>query len=124
VAGAGAALLPGEAGSLTTPTLSSSTASEALLFTVIGALIIRETARKPLREFRPRPEHRRLRRAWQRPRNTLWDIGAAKRAGVHSIGVLSGGTSAAELSDAGAATVYADAAALLEGIENTPLGEL
>jgi HAD superfamily hydrolase (TIGR01549 family) len=56
--------------------------------------------------------------------DSVWDIEAAKRAGVRSVGVRSGGTSAAELSDAGAAAVYTDAAALLEGLGKSPLGGL
>jgi phosphoglycolate phosphatase-like HAD superfamily hydrolase len=44
--------------------------------------------------------------------DTAWDAVAAKQAGVPSIGLLSGGFGAAELYDAGCASVYADAAEL------------
>jgi phosphoglycolate phosphatase-like HAD superfamily hydrolase len=38
--------------------------------------------------------------------DTTWDVEAAKRAGVPAIGVLSGGFSGPELSEAGAIEVY------------------
>jgi len=53
--------------------------------------------------------------------DTVWDVEAATRAGVASIGVLSGGIGADELSDAGAVAVYADVAELLAGIETSPI---
>jgi HAD superfamily hydrolase (TIGR01509 family) len=58
--------------------------------------------------------------------DAVWDIKAAKRASVRSIGVLSGGTSAAELSEAGAATIYDDVAALLRDLDlgRSPLSGL
>jgi HAD superfamily hydrolase (TIGR01509 family) len=56
--------------------------------------------------------------------DSVWDVEAAGRAGVVCVGVLSGGTSEAELRDAGAATVVEDAAALLRGLDATPLGAL
>jgi HAD superfamily hydrolase (TIGR01549 family) len=49
--------------------------------------------------------------------DTAWDALAAGRAGVPSIGLLSGGFGAAELRDAGCAVVYADAADLAEHLE-------
>ncbi len=46
--------------------------------------------------------------------DSVWDVEAAKRAGVPAYGVLTGGTSRAELEEAGAVAVYRDAADLLE----------
>ncbi|WP_454050254.1 HAD family hydrolase [Cellulomonas sp. Marseille-Q8402] len=56
--------------------------------------------------------------------DAVWDVQAAERAGVVCVGVLSGGTSEAELRDAGARTVVEDAAALLRDLDRTPVGEL
>jgi HAD superfamily hydrolase (TIGR01509 family) len=56
--------------------------------------------------------------------DSVWDIAAADRAGVRCIGVLSGGTGADDLRRAGAAAVYDDVAALLEGLETSPLAGL
>jgi len=55
--------------------------------------------------------------------DSVWDIAAADRAGVRCIGVLSGGTGAGDLTEAGAVAVYDDVAALLEGLETSPLAE-
>jgi HAD superfamily hydrolase (TIGR01509 family) len=52
--------------------------------------------------------------------DTIWDCEAAERAGVRSIGVLSGGFSNEELRDAGASQVFADAQELLARIDETP----
>jgi HAD superfamily hydrolase (TIGR01509 family) len=49
--------------------------------------------------------------------DTVWDVKACQRAGVPCIGLLSGGISAAELSEAGAAAVFADPADLLESTD-------
>lgn len=49
--------------------------------------------------------------------DSIWDIEAAARAEVQSIGVLSGGTGAAELADAGSRGVFDDVAALFEQVE-------
>jgi len=56
--------------------------------------------------------------------DSVWDIAAADRAGVRCIGVLSGGTGADDLRKAGAVAVYDDVAALLDGVETSPLAEL
>ncbi|MDT7724502.1 MAG: hypothetical protein QOI21_1078 [Actinomycetota bacterium] len=56
--------------------------------------------------------------------DAVWDVIAAKRAGVPTIGLLSGGISAAELTDAGAVAVYDDAAALLHELDGSPLAAL
>jgi phosphoglycolate phosphatase-like HAD superfamily hydrolase len=47
--------------------------------------------------------------------DSVWDVKAAKRAGVPAYGVLSGGTSRAE--DAGAVAVYEDARELLDRLD-------
>ncbi|MFN2461886.1 MAG: HAD family hydrolase [Candidatus Velthaea sp.] len=51
--------------------------------------------------------------------DTRYDVEAAQRAGVVAIGLLCGGSDAASLS--GAAAVYADPAALLAALEESPL---
>lgn len=56
--------------------------------------------------------------------DSVWDVEAAVRAGVPCVGVLSGGTSEAELRDAGAAEVVEDAAALARDLDRTPVGAL
>lgn len=56
--------------------------------------------------------------------DAVWDCEAAKRAGVPSIGLLSGGSSRAELLDAGASVVYEDAGDLLAHLDSTAIGEL
>ncbi|MFI8824660.1 HAD family hydrolase [Streptomyces sp. NPDC053431] len=53
--------------------------------------------------------------------DAVWDVEAAGRAGVPCIGLLTGGTSRGELEDAGAVTVYEDAATLLRHIDSSPL---
>lgn len=53
--------------------------------------------------------------------DSSWDILAAKTAGVAAIGVLSGGTSRAELEHAGAIAVYVDVAELLDQLDSSPL---
>jgi HAD superfamily hydrolase (TIGR01509 family) len=56
--------------------------------------------------------------------DTVWDVEAARRAGVPCVCVLSGGISAAELSDAGAIAIYEDVAHLLEDYDDSPLAGL
>lgn len=53
--------------------------------------------------------------------DATWDAEACVRAGVRSIGVRSGGYGAAELREAGAIAVYDDVAALLAGLDDSPL---
>jgi HAD superfamily hydrolase (TIGR01509 family) len=53
--------------------------------------------------------------------DTPFDVDAAKRAGVPTIAVMSGGFSEAELRDAGAAAVYESVAELLEHLDETAL---
>lgn len=53
--------------------------------------------------------------------DTVWDVEAAGRAGLSCIGVLTGGIGEAELREAGAVAVYDDVAALLAGLDTSPL---
>ena len=50
--------------------------------------------------------------------DSVWDVEAAKRAGVPAYGVLTGGTSRAELEKAGAVAVYEDARDLLDHLDD------
>ena len=54
--------------------------------------------------------------------DSVWDIVAAARAGVASIGVLSGGFGREELLTAGAVVVYEDVAELLGELDRSPIG--
>jgi phosphoglycolate phosphatase-like HAD superfamily hydrolase len=49
--------------------------------------------------------------------DAVWDIHAAGRCGIMSVGLLSGGFGEQELYNAGAMRVYRDARALLEAID-------
>jgi phosphoglycolate phosphatase-like HAD superfamily hydrolase len=49
--------------------------------------------------------------------DTVWD----GKAGVACVGVLTGGISAAELTEAGAVAVYEDCRALLRELDTSPL---
>ncbi len=53
--------------------------------------------------------------------DTVWDVQACGKAGVACVGVLTGGISAAELTDAGAVAVYEDCRALLRDLDTSPL---
>lgn len=53
--------------------------------------------------------------------DTVWDVQACGKAGVACVGVLTGGISAAELTDAGAVAVYEDCRALLHDLDASPL---
>jgi HAD superfamily hydrolase (TIGR01549 family) len=53
--------------------------------------------------------------------DTTWDCEAAKRAGVETVAVLTGGFSEAELRDAGAVAVYHSIEDLRESLDETPL---
>jgi HAD superfamily hydrolase (TIGR01509 family) len=53
--------------------------------------------------------------------DTPWDIKAAKKAGVGTIAVLTGGFGEDELTEAGAIAVYESVAALRDDLDNTPL---
>jgi HAD superfamily hydrolase (TIGR01509 family) len=54
--------------------------------------------------------------------DTTWDIEAAKRAGVATLAVRTGGFGEDELREAGAAEVYESVAELRDRLEDTPLG--
>jgi HAD superfamily hydrolase (TIGR01549 family) len=53
--------------------------------------------------------------------DSTWDCEAAKRAGLDTIAVLTGGFSEAELRDAGALVVYSSIEHLRESLDETPL---
>ncbi|MET0990015.1 MAG: HAD family hydrolase [Glaciihabitans sp.] len=56
--------------------------------------------------------------------DAVWDIKASARAGVDCIAVQSGGTSRAELEEAGAVAVYDDVAQLLAELDSSPIARL
>jgi len=53
--------------------------------------------------------------------DAVWDVHASAKAGLRCVGLESGGTSAAELREAGAVATYADAADLLASFTGSPL---
>ena len=55
--------------------------------------------------------------------DTPWDVKAASAANVPTLAVVTGGFSAHELQEAGAATVFESVAELCERLAETPLGE-
>ncbi|HZA10002.1 HAD family hydrolase [Mycobacterium sp.] len=56
--------------------------------------------------------------------DTVWDAEACTRAGVPSIGVLTGGVSRAELEKAGASMVFEDVGQVAENLATTPIAAL
>ena len=56
--------------------------------------------------------------------DSVWDVKAARSAGIGCIGVESGGFSRHELFEAGALTVYADVAELLHQIHTSPIASI
>jgi phosphoglycolate phosphatase-like HAD superfamily hydrolase len=56
--------------------------------------------------------------------DSVWDVKAAAELGISCLGVTCGGTSEAELLDAGAMKVYADPEDLLAHFDGSPLAEL
>jgi HAD superfamily hydrolase (TIGR01509 family) len=54
--------------------------------------------------------------------DSIWDVEAAKRAGLETVAVLTGGFSEAELRDAGAGWVFESIEALRDRLAETPLG--
>ena len=56
--------------------------------------------------------------------DTVWDVQAAMKAGLGTIGLLCGGVSRGELENAGAIAVYDDPADLLAGLDRSPLAAL
>jgi HAD superfamily hydrolase (TIGR01549 family) len=55
--------------------------------------------------------------------DATWDCEAAKRIGVPTVALLTGGFSEQELRDAGAVIVFESLEALLENLDRTPLGK-
>ncbi|MFD5073911.1 HAD family hydrolase [Streptomyces sp. NPDC058371] len=53
--------------------------------------------------------------------DTVWDMRAGTKAGVRSVGVLSGGIPRADLEEAGAVAIYRDVAQLLAELTDSPL---
>ncbi|HEY8534492.1 MAG TPA: HAD family hydrolase [Micromonospora sp.] len=56
--------------------------------------------------------------------DSVWDVAAAGRLGIPCVAVTCGGTSRAELVEAGARAVYPDPAALLADLDASPIGAL
>lgn len=56
--------------------------------------------------------------------DTVWDVEAAKKVGVDTVAVLTGGISEAELRDAGAIEVHRDVRHLLENLDSSAIGRL
>jgi phosphoglycolate phosphatase-like HAD superfamily hydrolase len=56
--------------------------------------------------------------------DTVWDVLAARRAGLPCIGLLTGGVGEEELRHAGAAETYRDPAAVLDRLADTAIGRL
>lgn len=54
--------------------------------------------------------------------DSTWDCAAARRAGIETVAVLTGGFSREELTDAGAAVVFDSLGGLIDDLEETPLG--
>ncbi len=55
--------------------------------------------------------------------DTPWDIEAADKLGIECVAVLTGGATREQLQEAGAVAVYEDVAELLEGFDDSPLGD-
>ena len=56
--------------------------------------------------------------------DSIWDVQAANRLDIPCIGLTCGGSSAAELSEAGAITTYDNPSALLAGLDDSPIAKL
>jgi phosphoglycolate phosphatase-like HAD superfamily hydrolase len=56
--------------------------------------------------------------------DSVWDVLAAERAGIPCVGVTCGGTSAAELRDAGAVETYDDPAALHANLDRSAIAKV
>jgi phosphoglycolate phosphatase-like HAD superfamily hydrolase len=54
--------------------------------------------------------------------DSTWDCKAAERAGVPTVGILTGGFSEQELRDAGAGRVVRELRQLIEDLDDTPFG--
>jgi phosphoglycolate phosphatase len=53
--------------------------------------------------------------------DTPWDVEAARKVGVRTVAVLTGGFAAEELTDAGAAAVFESVRELCQALDDTPL---
>jgi HAD superfamily hydrolase (TIGR01549 family) len=53
--------------------------------------------------------------------DSTWDCEAARRAGIPSVALLTGGFAESELREAGAVAVFESIADLIDGLEDTPL---
>jgi len=90
------------------------------------------TAAEDVQVAKPAPDlvHVALQRAGVSPEravyvgDTVWDVKACGKAGVTCVGVLTGGISAAELTEAGAVAVYEDCRVLLRELDASPLAAL
>ncbi len=56
--------------------------------------------------------------------DAVWDVAASTRLGIRCVGFESGGTSRAELREAGAVEVWKDPADLLRNLDNSVLRHL
>jgi phosphoglycolate phosphatase-like HAD superfamily hydrolase len=57
-------------------------------------------------------------------KDAIWDVIAARRAGIPCIGLLSGGIAEEQLFDVGAVEVYPGPAALLGNLQASTIGRL
>lgn len=56
--------------------------------------------------------------------DTVWDVRAAKKLGLKTVGVLTGGATREQLLGEGAVAVYEDVSELLSELDASPLGQL
>lgn len=56
--------------------------------------------------------------------DSVWDVQAATKAGLRTVGLRCGGYGQAELEDAGAVAVYEDPSELLTELDRSPIAEL
>ncbi|BBH63693.1 haloacid dehalogenase [Actinoplanes sp. OR16] len=56
--------------------------------------------------------------------DSVWDVQAAGKLGIPCIGLVCGGTSSAELLEAGAAATYENPAALLRDLDASPIAQI
>jgi phosphoglycolate phosphatase-like HAD superfamily hydrolase len=86
------------------------------------------TTKEDVENSKPDPDlvHAALEKAGSRDAvmvgDTPWDVEAARRAGIETICVITGGFSEQELRDAGAAAIYESVEELRRKIADSPLG--
>jgi HAD superfamily hydrolase (TIGR01509 family) len=98
----------------------------------IGELIDAATASADVQATKPNPDLvvRALQEVQAGPDgavmvgDSIWDAEAAKRAGVPTVGLLTGGFAESELRDAGAEPVFPSLDDLRRSLDRTPLGSL